>query len=498
MTPDPGHAGSEPAHSRTPDRLTTQALRSLLWSALSFGSSKLVLFGMTLVLARLLAPSDFGLVAAGLTLIALLEIALDLGIGAAVVYEQESGLTDRVRSAFTLNLAVASVLAFCGVLSAPAVAAFFRAPAATELFQVLFLYLVLRGASQVQTAVLQRDLRYRDRTVVDVTRAVVRGAVSVGLALAGAGAWAIVLGLLAGELVGLALTIAYVPLLPAVKLQRSVVGTLLRFGAAVLGIKVVTALLTKSDNLIVGHRLGPEDLGLYSIAFRLPELSIDTVHWIFSSVAFAVYSRARAQGLAAFREGMLRALRLTTLFGFSAGAGLAIAAPLAVPLLFSDVWTPAVGATIFLALAHGLASIGYASGDIFPALGQPSALLRLTACMTLIAVVGFWFAAPYGITAVAAVHLAFQVLFGLARLRAANRLLGSTWGQSARAMGPAVVSVAGIVTLALPVSLLLPRTGLALVATVASGLLGSGLALVLFARPVLRDVLALLRLGMRR
>lgn len=490
---DPG-----PGDATSPDgSLTTRAVRSFLWSALSFGSSKTVVFLVTLVLTRLLAPADFGLVAAGLTLIAFLEIALDLGVGAAVVYEQEEGITERVRSAFTLNLVLAVGLSVLGVLAAPAVADFFGAPDEVNLFRVLFLYLVLRGAGQVQTAVLQRDLRYRERTVIDVSRALVRGAVSIGLALSGHGAWAIVVGLLVGEVVALAIASAYVRLLPALRIKRSVAATLLRFGAAVLGLKVVSAVLTNSDKFIVGGRLGTEDLGFYTIAYRLPEMSIDTVHWIFSSVAFAVYSKARKQGPEAFRGSMLRALRLTTLFGFSAGVGLAILAPVAVPVLFSDRWTPAVGATVLLALATGLASIGYASGDIFPAVGRPGALLLLTALMTPVAVAGFWFAAPYGITAVAGVHVVFQLVFGAVRLHVANRLVGSTWRQSAVALGPAVVSVLGIVALALPVSLLLPQGPLALVATLVSGLVGSALALLMFARPTVVDIGRLLRVVRR-
>lgn len=471
-----------------PDSLTTRAVRSFLWSALSFGGSKLILLLVTLALTRLLLPRDFGLVAVGLTLIAIMEIVFDLGVGAALVYEQERGITERVRVAYSINLVLAIIFTVLGVFAAPAIAAIFGAPDQINLFRVLFLYLILRGAGQIQLAVLQRDLRYRQRTIIDIIRAIVRGAVSVGLALYGNGAWSIVVGLLAGEVIATALAMAFVPLRPAWRVEFSVASTLLRFGAAVLGLKVVSAVLTSSDDLIIGGRLGPEPLGFYAIAFRLPELSIDTVHWIFSSVAFAVYSKARQQGSEAFRDSMLRALRLTTLFGFSAGAGLAILAPIAVPVLFTDKWTPAVGATVFLSLAVGVSSIGYASGDIFPAVGRPGTLLRLTALMAPLAIAGFWLAAPYGITAVAAVHLVFQLLFGAARLHVANRLVGSTWRQSAVAVGPALASVIGIAALALPVSLLLPVGPLALAATLMSGLLGSALMLLLVARPTLIDI----------
>ena len=132
-----------------------------------------------------------------------LEAGQDHGVWGGLSEDERRALKRRnararVRTAYTLNLLIAAGLTAVAVLSAPAVAAFFRSPGATNLFQVLFGYLLLRGASQVHTAVLQRDLRYRDRTVIDVTRAVVRGGVSVAMALADSGPWAIVIGMLVG------------------------------------------------------------------------------------------------------------------------------------------------------------------------------------------------------------------------------------------------------------------------------------------------------------
>src|SRR6476661_7415334 len=85
--------------------LGTSAAKGLLWSAVSMGANKFVAFASTVVLARLLAPDDFGVFAAALTLMLYLEVALDLGISAAVVYEQEDGLSERLDTAFTTNVA---------------------------------------------------------------------------------------------------------------------------------------------------------------------------------------------------------------------------------------------------------------------------------------------------------------------------------------------------------------------------------------------------------
>jgi PST family polysaccharide transporter len=472
--------------------MARSAVRSLLWAALSFGSSRLVVFLVTLALARLLAPADFGVVAAGLTLIQLLEIALDLGLGATVVYEQEDGVTHRVRMAFTLNLVIAVVLAAVAIAAAPLIARFFQVPQAAGLLRVLFGYLVLRGASQVQTAVLQRDLRYRARTVVEVTRALVRGSVSLALALTGAGPWAIVLGLLAGEVAGLAVATWNVRVWPTLRLQWSVVRTLLGFGVSVLALKVLGALLSGGDALAIGNRLGPDDLGLYTVADRLPELAISSIFWILSDVAFSLYAKARQHGPEAFRGGVLRALRLVTFFGFSAGTGLAVLAPSAVPLLFSDRWTPAVVPTVVLALAVGLSSIGYAAGDVFPAIGRPGAVLAHTAVVTAASMAGYWIAAPYGITAVALVLLGQQVVLGALRLRLTHRLVGTSWPAMAAAMAPAVASAVGIAACALPVALLLPHTATGLLLTLAAGLAGAGLGVLVAGRPVLWELRTLL------
>ena len=134
--------------------LSRRAVGGFLWSAASFGASKMVLFVVTVILARLLVPADFGLVAAGLSVAAFLEIALDFGVGSAIIYEQERGITERVRVAFTLSLLIAVAMTGLGVAASPYVAAYFAAPGATALFQVLFCYLLLRGVGLVSEPVL--------------------------------------------------------------------------------------------------------------------------------------------------------------------------------------------------------------------------------------------------------------------------------------------------------------------------------------------------------
>ena len=488
MSGDAG--GHEPVGAR---ELSRRAVGGFLWSAASFGASKIIVFVMTVVLARLLAPADFGLVAAGLSVAAFLEIALDFGVGSAVIYEQERGITERVRIAFSLSLIVAAVMTGIGIAISPFVALYFRVPSATLLFQVLFCYLMLRGVGLVQDAVLQRDLRYRTRTMVDVLRALGRGGASVVLAFGGQGAWAIVAGTVVGEAVAAVAYCVFVRIAPTWRLRRDVVKALLKFGLPLLTLNIVNTVSAEGDKMIVGGRLNPTSLGQYTIAQKLPEMLIDNVYWVFQRIAYGIYARARTGGPEMFRAAMLKALRLVTFFGFPMGTALAVIAPSAVPVLFSPAWSPAVPTMIVISLTAGLAAIGYASGDIFPAIGRPAALLRATAATVGVELVVMWFVAPYGILMVALVHLAFMIFWGPVRLHVANRYVGTTWRECLVAMRPGTIAALGIGLLGTPAALFTGTGWIGLVATAAAGAAGGGGAVLLFDRAALAEVIALVR-----
>lgn len=472
----------------TPVSVEGRAITSFGWAAASFGINRFLLFVATLVLARVLAPSDFGLVAAGMTLITYFEIGLDLGVGSALIYEQEKGITARVQTAFTLNMLVSAAFTVVGIAAAPAVARLFHVPDEAAIFRMLFVYLLIRGAGQIPDAILKRDLSFKKRMLVDVLRAVVRAAVSIGLALVDYGAWAIVWGILAGEIAGTVMSWSLVRFVPRFSIDRSAGATLLRFGLSFVALKALAEVGMNSDYLVVGNRLGPTQLGFYTMSYRLPELLIDNVYWIFSSVAFPVYSQARTLGGDAFRVAMLRALRLMTLFGFSLGIGLALTARDAIHVLFSSKWDPAAGPMTLIALAAGLAAVGYASGDIFPAIGKPGTLLKINAPLALALLVAFVLAAPYGIIAVAAVHLGFQLCYGALRLVVANRIVGSTLRESVVALRPAVIVSSGILVCGLPVRLMTDVGSGSLLAITLAGAAGGVAGLMIGARPEIGEL----------
>jgi len=502
---DPPEAGNTPmdgggAAVRVADPSAgtgTEAVRGVLWSSLAWGSNRIVVFLLTLLLARLLLQEDFGIVTAGMTVIALLEVGLDLGVGSAVVFQQEQGITDRVRSAFTLNLVASGLISLACIAAAPAVARFFGAPDVT-LFQVLFTYPLLRGAGQVQDAVLKRDLQFKKRVWVDLLRAGTRVAVSLPLALAGFGAWSIVWGLLASELAGTLANWFLVRIWPRLALDRATVSSLLTFGIALVAARAVGTVQADSDNLVVGNALGLQALGYYGVAYRLPELLLDNLYWVFTSVSFPVFAKAREHGIGALRQSSLRALMLLTLFGFSVGTGLAVVAPNAVLVLFSAAWAPSAGPMALISLAMATSAVIPACTDVLPAMGRPGLLVPLQVPFVVLAIIGFIVVADSGIMAVAAVHLVYGVLYAVMHLIVAQRLLAARPRDLLAALRPGFCSAIGIAALALPVTLSLAPGLLALVLSVLAGIAGAVAGLALGSRGTLSDVWGILRRALSR
>jgi lipopolysaccharide exporter len=486
----PSSAPDQPTFE--PEPLAQRAVRGFGWATVSFGGSKLIVFVGTVVLARLLTPRDFGIVAAATALILFFDVALDLGVGAALIYEQEHGITVRVQTAFTLNVIIAAALTGVGVLITPAVAAFSGLQHHEDVFRVLFLYLLVRGLGQVQVSVLQRDLRFGRRAIVEVAKGIARTSVSIALALAGLGVWALVWGLLAGELLGTVLAWWFAGFWPRFSLDRSAARALMGFGVVFVALKVVDAVGMDSDYLVVAHRLGATQLGYYSMGYRLPELALLSLYWIVGAVAFPVFSQARTRGRQAMVGAALRSLRMITLFSLPAGALLALASRDVVGVVFSARWAPAIGPMVLISLMTAISSIGFASGDIFPAMGRPGTLLALNLPLTVLLVVGYVVAAPYGIVAVAAVHVVLAVVYQASRLVLVKRLLGITMLQNLGAMWPGFCALLGVLALAGPVRLFVPHGALALALLLATGLVGASTGLVIGARGTVHEVRGLL------
>jgi PST family polysaccharide transporter len=486
-----------PPHRRTVDGVTRDGRPNIgggvVWTTVSFLAGRVVTFAALLVVTRKVSPAEFGIVAAILAYLAILELVSDLGMRATVVYEQDEGITRRVDVAFTMNVVFAVLLAAVGVLLAPLVAAFFGVSGHTWLFRLAALNLLFGGLGNVHDGLLIRELRFRRRTAPLLFRGIVRGAVTIVFALAGFGATALVLGLLAGSLAWTITLWSLASTHPRWCVDLPIARSMLAYGLGATALQGLAMIGSKLDVTIIGRVLGGQALGVYALAYRIPELVIEAVAWNVSSVAFPAMSRSRREdeehGIAATTLGLLR---WQALYGLPAAVGLAVLSQPLVTVLFGPVWSTAAGVLVAIAVAEAISISIFPLGDALRALGRQGHFIALQCIVLPLLVVLMLIAAPYGVVAVAWMRVIDVALFGAGVVGLARRHLAISPAALGRSLGPGALASLGVLAGAGTTRLAWPALTLpALTVQILAGIAGAALALRLTAPEMWRDLAGL-------
>ncbi len=315
---NPGDAGKS---------LTGRTASGFAWAIVGFLLLQLGSFATYTVATRVLGPEGVGVVGAAVTLVFFIDVLLDLGMGASVIYEQEVGQTERTRVAFTVNTLVSSVVAAIVLLAAPAIDGALGAGDVT-MFRLVALLVMAKGLNQVPDAILKRGLDFRKRSAADLTRSVGRFLVATGLLLAGYGPISLIIGVTVAEIAATGVTWWLIRFRPALRWDGQIAVEMLRFGGAIFGQRAVGMLWLNGDYLVLArtYRAESPEFGNYFTAFRLPQLVLGSVYAMFANVSFPAFSAARVHGEKKLREAALKALRYLTVFGFTASIGMALVA----------------------------------------------------------------------------------------------------------------------------------------------------------------------------
>jgi O-antigen/teichoic acid export membrane protein/peptidoglycan/xylan/chitin deacetylase (PgdA/CDA1 family) len=468
--------------------------RGIIWSVAAFGASKALSLISILILARLLAPDEFGVVAAVAAYIALIELGSDLGMKPAIVYEQEEGMSERVQTAFTLNLLTAAALTGLGVLLAPAVADFFGVGGEAALFRLGALNLLLTGLGNVHDALLLRDMSLARRIRPQVARDVVRVAVSVGLALAGLGAAALVVGFLAGTAAWTAWQWLLTPLRPQLSYQGAIARSMIAYGAPAALLSVLATINSRLDVVLIGHLLDSRALGIYTIAYRLPEVLLASIAYTLGVVAFPALARRRADDPDALAPATMQLLRYMALYALPVATGLAVLSIPIVELLFSHTWHEAARVLVPIAAAAALYTVVFPLGDLLKAVGKQATIVKINVVLIPLMIAACVLAAPGGIVAVSWALVVTSATFAVMMSVAVARELRLRIGDVARTYAPAVAPSVGVLVGAGAVRLAWPAISFpALAAATIAGALGAMLALRLAAPRTFVDLVRQLR-----
>jgi PST family polysaccharide transporter len=383
--------------------LRSESIRGVKWIAVQNYGAKFISFAVLAVLARLLEPAAFGIVALASVYVTFLQVFQDQGFSDAIV-QREALEDDHVHSAFWFSTGCGLVLFALSVPMAGVVAHIVARPALAPVIRWLSIDFVLTAVSGPAVALLTRALEFRALATRTVISNVAGGLVGVAMAFAGAGVWALVGQVLVQGIVEIVIVYAAVAWRPRLRFSARHQKDLYRFGVNMLVVNVMTFASRQGDDLLVGVVLGPVALGYYTLAYRLLLVATDFFIATMSAVAFPVFSRLQDEPVR-LRQALLEATRLSSTVAVPAFVMMSLTASSLISVAFGPNWGPSVPVLQVLAFIGIVHSVFYFGQNAIKARGKPGWLVVIATSNTIVNLAGFMIAVHWGIVAVAAAYV---------------------------------------------------------------------------------------------
>lgn len=326
------------------------------------------------VLARILTPEQFGLLAMAMTLVGFLTMFNDLGISAALV-RAEKPSTAFWSSAFWLNLGFGLTMTIAAYFAAPWVAIFFGEPQVEELVQVMSCILMLHCIFLVPMAWLQRNYKFRTIALIDLSAIALSSAAAIYLALTGHGVWALAwqqiilyaVKAFAGQVFNRA------PI--RMTFQWSTIRTVLPFSLGLTGAAFVRFLNQNVDNVLIGRFFGADALGYYSRAYLMMRMPIQTLSRGLNFALYPAFSSIK-EDTEKLGRAYVKTVSIMSVIVFPMMTGLALVVVPFVDLLFGPQWGPVAPVLRILAFVGLMQSVASSANEMWKARGRSGVLLR--------------------------------------------------------------------------------------------------------------------------
>lgn len=372
-------------------------------------------WSVTLFVARLLFPDDYGIMTYGTLFLGLADMLAELGVGRALVQKKEL-LAGDLAQGFTLSLLLSTLLYGIIFFAAIPAAHHLERPEFTTFLRVLALCLFYTPWRSIAGAVLEREMLLGRWSGAQLIAAVLQGGLVLWMAWSGFGYWALACGALAGQGAEAMLLTFASGWKPRLALPSREARELIRFGVYISASGLLWFIYSNADFAVLGSLLGPAYLGYYALAFQFITLPVQKITSITNQIMFNVYCRIQGDR-ARLRDWFLRLMVLQDCVAFPVLAGMGLVADDAIPLLLGNQWRQSVLPLQLLCPIGALMMLGIGLSPVLNAIGRPDINFRYSFVCALVLPAGFYAAGWWGNDqyggngGIAGVCLAWIVLF---------------------------------------------------------------------------------------
>ena len=371
--------------------------KGAIWMVMFKLVQRVIGFASTLILARLLVPADFGLIAMAMSIFAILEIMSAFSFDLALIQNQHAERR-HYDTVWTFNVLFGLLNATLMIVLAVPAAAFFSEPRVEWIMYSLALCALISGFDNIGVVAFQKDLELHKDFYFGVAKKLTTFVVTVGLAYLWRDYWALIVGMVTGRVVGLCMSYWVHPYRPRFSLAAA--SELFHFSKWMLINNILIYINNSGINSVIGKVFGVHALGTYTMAYEISNLPTTELVWPISRAVFPGYSML-AGDVAKLRRSFLQVISVVALLTVPAGIGIGLVAESLVRVLLGEKWMDAVSMIQVLAVFGVVRTLLGPPGSIYVAVGKPQLVAYLQILQITVGIIMlFWLVGDYGIVGV--------------------------------------------------------------------------------------------------
>ena len=356
--------------------LSQKMIHGSIWVFLISISGKLLSFVRLLIVARMLAPQEFGLMGIALLTIASIECFSQLGFQEALI-QKKGKIKSYLNSAWTFSILRGSAVFIILYLIAPSIAIFFNTPTSIPIIRVIGLSILFKSFTNIAVVYFRKELEFNKQYVYQLSGALMDFVVTIIAALILKNVWALILGLLAGDMTRCFVSYFIHSYKPRITKNFKRALSLFGFSKWVIGANILIFLLNQGDDMFVGKFLSVAALGFYQLAYKISNLPATNITHVISKVSFPTYSKLQ-NNLPKLKKSFLLILQFTTFLSIPLAGIIIVFAPDFIKIFLGQKWMPMLISMQILAIWGAIRSIGATSGGLFYGAGRPDIVTKLT------------------------------------------------------------------------------------------------------------------------
>jgi len=378
------------------DKLIHTTVHGFFWSFFERIGRQSIHFVISVILARMLMPEQYGVIAMLAIFMAVAQCFIDSGFGSALIQKQDANYIDEC-SMFYFNIALGFIAAVLLCLAAPWIASFYNTPILVPLTQALSLNLIINAFGIIQTTLLTKRINFKSQMKFTLTATIVSGCIGVTMAYTGFGVWSLVAQSISSNLVRTVLLWLFLSWRPSLLFSFNSLRSMFAFGSKIFFSGLFDNVYNNLIPIIIGKMFSAADLGFYTRAYSLQQLPADNIAQPVARVTYPVFSSVQGDK-PRLKRGVRKALTTLVMINFPLMIGLAIVAKPLVHILLTEKWLPCVPYLQLLCGIGLLYPLHVINLNVLKAQGRSDLFFRLEIIKKVLAVAFIFSTFQWGIS----------------------------------------------------------------------------------------------------